>query len=366
MRILTITQCANLGGMEKDALLRMAGLQERGHQCRLISLNPIGNLGPLLAERHIPAQGLSYQGKWGWRSVARMRPAFRSSVANAVIMVGHNVAGMLALGDLCKRRRLLSIHHYHTGARRRWQWKVIYHLALRKFPAVFYPCDFIRREAEEIYPPIATITHTVRNSILIPNLPSEAQRIEARARLGFPQSARIIGSAGWLIESKRLDIFLRVARAVAATVPDALFVVAGDGPLRSELVELSRDLGIAHRVRWLGWQTNLEPFYSVLDVLHFNSDQEAMGMTVLEAIAHGVPVVASVVQGGLLEAVEPEKHIFLNSAHDVDWLAEKILFALTHLEAARQMAQAGRQHLAQTMSVDQHVTAITRLLRLEE
>lgn len=364
MRILTIMQCANLGGMEKDALLCMAGLQERGYPCRLISLNPIGNLGPLLAERHIPAEGLSYQGKWGWRSAARMRPAFRSSVADAVMMVGHNVAAMLALGDLCKRRRLLSIHHYHAGTRGRWQWKLIYRLALGRFPAVVFPCDFIRREAEEIYPAIAAITHTVRNSIIIPNLPTAEQRMEARARLGFPPSARIIGSAGWLIASKRLDVFLRVARAIAATVPAALFVIAGDGPLRSSLVDLSRDLGIADRVRWLGWQSNLQPFYSALDVLHFNSDWEAMGMTALEAISHGVPVVASVVHGGLREAVEPEKHIFLTPGHDVEWLAEKILFALNHPEAARQMAQAGRQHLAQTMSVDQHVTAIEGLLRV--
>jgi len=131
-------------------------------------------------------------------------------------------------------------------------------------------------------------------------------------------------------------------------------------------VELAQTLGIKDRIRWLGWQSNLEPFYAALDVLHFNSDRESLGMTPLEAIAHGVPVVASVVHGGLGEAVEPERHVFLTRAHDIDWLTEKVLFVLKYPEISRKMASVAREHLAQTMSIEQHVTEISRLLRLNE
>jgi glycosyltransferase involved in cell wall biosynthesis len=364
MRILNIMQCADLGGMEKDGLLGMGALQEHGHSCRLVSLNPVGRLGSLLAEKHIPAVGLPYRGRHGWRSMAEMYRAFRSAPADALIMRGHNFAAMLALRDLCRDRRVLCMHHYHTGARPRWQWKTIYRLARRQFRAVTYPSDFIRREAEEIYPPIAAITHTVPNPILVPDLPSAGERIEARERLGFPANARIIGSAGWLVESKRVDVFLRVAREVALREPDALFVIAGDGPLRSKLGELATVLGIADRVRWLGWQLNLKNFFSALDVLHFNSDWEALGMTPLEGIVHGVPVVASVVHGGLGEVVKAEKHIFLASTHDIDWLTERILFVLGCPETARKMAREGRQHLGQLMSIERYVTTMERLLRV--
>jgi len=366
VKILNIIQCTNLGGMEKVALLSMVGLNERGHNCRLISLNPLANLESLLVNNHIPALGLSYQGRYGWRSLAKMYRAFRSAPADGVIVTGQNFAAMVALGNLCKERRLLCMHHYDTSARPKWQWKLIYRLAIRKFQAITYPADFIRREAEEIYPPIAAISHTVRNPLLIPNVPSDEQRIDARARLSLPQSAKIVGSAGWLIERKRIDIFLRVAQEIARVVPEALFVIAGDGPLRSNLVELAQTLGIKDRIRWLGWQSNLEPFYAALDVLHFNSDRESLGMTPLEAIAHGVPVVASVVHGGLGEAVEPERHVFLTRAHDIDWLTEKVLFVLKYPEISRKMASVAREHLAQTMSIEQHVTEISRLLRLNE
>jgi glycosyltransferase involved in cell wall biosynthesis len=359
-------QCANLGGMEKVALLCMAGLQERGHHCRLLSLNPVGGLGPLLAEKHIPVEGLPYRGKFGWRSSAKMYRAIRSAPADALMMTGHNMAAILALGDSCRDRRLLTLHYHHTGSRPAWQWRTIYRLALRQFPAVTYPTNFIRREAEEIYPPIAAISHTVRYPILVPDPCSEEQRLEARVRLGLPQSARIVGSAGWLIKRKRLDVFLQAARDVVAAVPNALFVVAGDGPLRANLEELARKLEIANRVRWLGWQQDLRSFYLALDILHFNSDWDALGMTPLEALVHGVPVVASVLHGGLCEAVTPNEHIFFTPTHDIDWLADKIVCLLGDPERGRQMASAAREHLAQVCSVEQHVTAVSRLLRLDE
>ena len=82
MKIVNIIQGTNLGGMEQASLRLMVGLKERGHSCEVVSLNPIGGLGPLLAEHDIPAVGLPYLGKWGWRSFLLLRRRLR--------FVGHN------------------------------------------------------------------------------------------------------------------------------------------------------------------------------------------------------------------------------------------------------------------------------------
>lgn len=365
MRILNIMQCTHLGGTEQLALLCMAGLQARGHQCEVVSLNPIAELGPLLDTNHIPAKGLVYRGRAGWRSLVPMHQAFRSVPAQAVMMTGHNFAAMLALGDLCTKRRLLCVHHYHTGTKPRWEWKVMYRLALRQFPAVAFDSDFIRREAEELYPPISGISHTVRNPFIVAKV-SDEDRSAARKQLGLPLTARIVGNAGRLIDTKRFDVFLRVAREVASIVPEAMFLIAGDGPLRSELEELATSFGITDRVRWLGWQLDLKPFYSALDVLHFNSDWDALGRAPLEALAFGVPVVASVLNGGLSEIMGRGEHGFLVSSHDIDWLAEKIVFILGHEEEARRMALTGQQYLADLCSVERHVTEISGLMGLDD
>jgi len=364
MKILHIMPGTNLGGTETVGLNFMRSLQERGHQVRLVSLNPIGELGPLLAERHIQAEGLPYRGTFGWRSMGLMYRAFRSDPAEAVMMTGNNLAAMLALGNYCRGRRLLCFH-YHHGGRPERQWRATYRVALRQFPAVTYACDLIRKEAEKIYPPIASISHTVRNPILVPDLPSEEERGAARARLALPQSAKIVGIASRLAEGKRIDVFLDVACEVLAAVPGAFFVIAGDGPLRSKFEEQARALQIANRVLWLGWQRDLRPFYSSLDVLHFNSDGEVLPLTPLEALAHGVPAVASVLHSGLAEVVDRDQHIFLTETHDTNWLAEKIVFILNHPEASRRMALAGRKHLAHVCSPKKSVDTISRLLRLD-
>jgi glycosyltransferase involved in cell wall biosynthesis len=351
--------------MEQAALLQMTALMARGHQCRLISLNPIGELRPLLDQNRIPAAGLPYRGFGGWRTIPAMWRSFRSEPADAVMMIGHNLAAMLALGDFCKPRRLLCIHYHHKGVKPGWQWRLIYRVAVRQFRAVTFPSNFVRREAETLHPPLAAISHTVRNPYVVPEPPSEAQRAAARRRLGLPRDARIVGNAAWLIPRKRWDVFLRVARAVAATLPDVLFLVAGDGPQRAELMDLARTLGIAERVQWLGWQPNLTTFYQALDVLHFNSDWDAAPRAPIEALAHGVPVVASVVHGGLCEIIDRDEYGYLISTHDEAWLAEKIVFLLRSPEAGRSMARAARGRLSGSYSPQRHVEAITRLLGLE-
>ena len=204
MRIVNIIQGTNLGGMEQASLRLMVGLKQRGHSCEVVSLNPIGTLGPLLAEHDIPAVGLPYLGKWGWRSYFLRRRALRSIQADAMLMTGHNLFAMLAIGDLCRGRRLLAIHFHHTGVKPSWQWRLIYRIACRRFQAITFPSDFVRHEAEEIYPPIKALSHTVHNPLPVWPLPTAEDRQRARVALGLPLDAPLIGNAGWLIPASVL------------------------------------------------------------------------------------------------------------------------------------------------------------------
>jgi glycosyltransferase involved in cell wall biosynthesis len=250
------------------------------------------------------------------------------------------------------------VHYHHTGVKPRWQWRLIYALARSRFHIITFTSDFVRREAEEIYPPIAAISKTIRTPLRLPPLPSLCEKFAARQRLGIAPDVPVIGNAAWLIPRKRFDIFLRVAARLAASRPQALFVVAGDGPNRTHLERLARELGVAQQVKWIGWQTDLKDFYCALDVLLFNSDWDAMGRTPIEAIGYGVPVVASIVHGGLQEVLEPGTHVFLCSQHDVECLAEKLLSVLAHPEEAREMTNIGRRHLLEINPFEQLVTTI--------
>jgi glycosyltransferase involved in cell wall biosynthesis len=366
MRVFNIIQCANLGGMEQANLALLASLKKRGHEVELLSLNPLGALKPLLAEHRIRAEGLAYRGRGGWRSLPQFRRQLARSRSDVLIMTGHNLLAMLALGDFCRGRRLLVMHFHHIGVKPHWQWRLIYRAALAEFSAVAFVSNFIRREAEAIYPPIAAISHTVGAAITLSEPASEMERMQARRELGLPAQARIVGNAGWLIPRKRFDLFLRVARNIAVEEPDTLFLIAGDGPEAASLRSLARELGIAERVRWLGWQSDLTSVYRALDLALFSTDGDALPRTPLEALGAGVPVVASAVNSGLSEILDDENYGFVVPSHDIEQLTRAALRVLRDGLLGDHLVRAARHRIGQVASVSGHTERVCRLLQLND
>ena len=360
MRILNVMQCTNLGGMEQASLRLMAGLSRSGHSCSVLSLNPVGALGPLLQQNGIAAQGINYRGKGGWLSIGELRKKLRSYEADALIMTGHNLLAMSVLGQVETKKRLLAMHFHHTGVKPQWQWKLIYRAACRKFDCITYPSDFIRREAITLYPAVERMSATVRNPLQVPDLPSEADRREARHTLGLPMKGPVVGNAGWLIPRKRFDVFLNTARLIAQAVPDATFVIAGDGPQRQELMRLAITLGIGQRVKWLGWMSDISPLYKSLDALLFNSDWDAFPTAPLEAMSYGVPVAASVINGGLREVISDDRYGFVFGTHDADSLAGAVVRCLE--DPRRRVGMQGRERVSRLCNFEQCVTRVESLL----
>lgn len=345
MKILNVMQCTGLGGMEHSSLLLMKEMRAHGHEPRVLSLNPVGGLGPLLAEAGIAAEGVSYRGPAGMAGLPAVRRRIRAGATDAVLMTGHNLMGMLALGDVARGRRVLAVHFHHEGVKPRWQWRLIYRVALSRFPVVTFCSDFIRLEAEQLYPPLARVSRTVRNAYETPPPPSDEERRAARIELDVPPEAEVVGNAGWLIQRKRWDVFLRTARRVADERPGALFLIAGDGPERAALERMAAGLGLGGRIRFLGWRRDVRSVYRCLDVMLFNSDWDAMGRTPLEAAMEGVPVVASVRRGGLGEVIADGSLGCLLPEHDEARLAAAVVGYCRDRERGRRAAAALRKRL---------------------
>ena len=105
--LLHIMQCAELGGMEQTTTLRMAVLRAQGVQNRLVSLNTIGRLRAMLDAINVPYEGLKYFRPFGLPGIPAMHRAFRALPVDAVMMTGHNLSGMIALGNLARDHRIL-------------------------------------------------------------------------------------------------------------------------------------------------------------------------------------------------------------------------------------------------------------------
>jgi len=362
MKILILIQCTNLGGMEQAALELAKELKRLGHKPEFLSLTPVGNLGPVLDSLGIPVTGIEYRGAFGWKSFLPVKRKLNGIDADALIMFGHNLMGMLALGSFCKNHRILTLHFHHQGVMHPLLWKTLYAIAGWKFAKVVFPSAFIRDEAITLSPWIQERSLILRYPFANHQTVSPEDKTIARRALGIAESGAVVGNAGWLIPRKRWDVFLRIAALVLKTRPDALFLIAGDGLERGDLEALARELGIADRIQWIGWQSDLSVFYKSLDILLFNSDWDAMGRTPLEAMTYGVPVVASVTHGGLGEIMDSEKHGFFFRDHALEKLAGCIVHLLDDPVLAATTGDAGRMKMMEVGDSTKYAEGMLALL----
>lgn len=140
---------------------------------------------------------------------------------------------------------------------------------------------------------------------------------------------------------KRVTDVVRIFERVQRELPAVLLMI-GDGPERAAAQALARRAGLAARVRFLGMQDNIENIVRLADVFLLPSELESFGLSALEAMAGGLPVIGSDT-GGLPEVVAHWETGFLLPVGDVEGMAARTLELLRDDAGRRSMGQAGRR-----------------------
>jgi glycosyltransferase involved in cell wall biosynthesis len=150
-----------------------------------------------------------------------------------------------------------------------------------------------------------------------------------------------------------------------ANVPDSYLIFAGDGPLRNSLEQRARELGIANRVRFLGFmnQSQLPSAYRAADLLVLPSYYEPFGLVVNEAMLCRLPVVISDRVGAKFDLVRPGENGYMFPVGDVDALAAILKEILPDREKRARMGDAGLQRM-QTWSPLEYVESLVRAVSL--
>ncbi|MDR2391403.1 MAG: glycosyltransferase family 4 protein [Planctomycetota bacterium] len=144
-------------------------------------------------------------------------------------------------------------------------------------------------------------------------------------------------------------LVLAMAEVVKAS-PGATLAVAGEGSLRPGLERLSADLGLAERVRFLGWIENIEPLLAASDVVILSSRYEGLPYAILEASAMGKPTIGSDVTG-TRDCIENGKTGFLLPPGDVEGFAREMAFLCLHPRKREVMGRAGQAMVAEKFGV---------------
>jgi glycosyltransferase involved in cell wall biosynthesis len=169
---------------------------------------------------------------------------------------------------------------------------------------------------------------------------STAQVSERRRQFGFQPGDVVIGSVGRLVEQKDYPTQLHAFRLAAARVPELRMVIAGDGPLRSRLEEMTRALAIADRVRFLGHVEDVPALLRCVDLFALASKFEPFGVALLEAKAAGLPIVATTVNEIPEIVMHGESGLLVPPADASSMAASFVRLARNHALRARFGARA--------------------------
>lgn len=179
----------------------------------------------------------------------------------------------------------------------------------------------------------------VHNGVDINRFRPQANSAAVRRRYAEPQERLLVHVSNFRAV-KRTDDVVRVFAKVAAALP-ARLVMVGDGPERPRAVAMATELGVNEKISFVGTLPHIEALLASADLFLLPSAQESFGLSALEAMASGVPIVATAI-GGLPEVVEDGVSGFLHPLGDVDAMAASALRLLRdqgELEAFRGAAR---------------------------
>lgn len=166
----------------------------------------------------------------------------------------------------------------------------------------------------------------------------------------------IVGFVGRLSKEKGADIFLQVAAGVAARVPNAKFVVVGEGPEKEALESLVDQLGIRDNVFIVGRRNDMPSVYASFDLMVLSSRDEGLPMAVLEGMSSGLPWVATAV-GDVPKIFQDGKNGMLVPPGDIDSLAAAVISLLQNPEERRRLGEAARTHVKEEFSAERMATS---------
>ena len=186
------------------------------------------------------------------------------------------------------------------------------------------------------------------------------KRMSARSSLGLPPEAFVIGGMGRLVAQKNFSLFLDIAARVIPRHPSALFVIAGTGPQEEELKAKAVALGIDQRVLFLGHVADRLSLYHAFDALLMTSDFEGTPMVLLEALACGLPVVASAVDG-IAEVCTNNRDALLVPPGDGGGFAESLIRVLKDAELREGLGKYARTTVLERYEIRKLVERIEGL-----
>ena len=171
-----------------------------------------------------------------------------------------------------------------------------------------------------------------------------------------------IGIVSRLSFEKGVDIMISAMPTLLQNYPSVKLLIVGDGGKKEELLSLSNDLKVSHAIEWAGLQPKdkLIDYYKQMDLVVVPSRFEGFGLTAIEAMSFGIPVVASAVDG-LKEVIEDTKSGVLFPSEDADTLSKTLVSLIQDDKKRESIAVEGKKRVKENFSYDTYKENVNQL-----
>lgn len=307
-----------------------------------------------------PLVSVPDRGPWDWTVVSRMLEICRRE--EVALWHGHDYKSN-ALGLLLRRfwamRLVTTVHGWVTHTLRTPLYYGIDRFCLPRYEVVICVSeDLYRRSLECGVPKDRCVL--IENAIDTKQLSRTLDPAEAKRRLGIPTERLLIGSVGRLSKEKGFDILIRAVDRLLARGYDLELRIAGEGDQKGPLEKLIRSLGHEDRIHLIGFQADPLPLYQAMDLYALSSIREGLPNVLLEAMALGVPVVATEV-AGVPRVITHEINGLLVPIGSVDALGTALGRLLDNSLLRARLGQEGRQTIEDRFSFEVRMRKIREI-----
>jgi len=363
VRVLLVAASASTtGGGEKHIADLMERLSTRGIEVAL-ACPPRGDLAKLAGTTGVRMVGVDLSSRIRHSQMLALRSGIEAFAPDIVHAHGSRAALFTRRADRSARERVVytfhGIHVDRAGSPVRRVLHQSVERALRSRTAHFITvCESDRDRGARLGILDPERTSVVHNGI---EIPPDTERGRFRAELDLASEPLVL-SVGRFDIPKDQRTLLQAWAKVSATHPSAVLALIGSGDLESELRSKAVGLGLGDALRFVAPRSNLGTAYADADLFVLSSLWEGFPYVILEAMAHGLPVVSTNVDG-IPEAVDQGVSGLLVPPTDPCALADAISAVLSDCDAARRMGAAGRACVARDFTLDKMVGGIVAVYR---